>query len=74
MCDFMIFDIQWRAILSEDGASRELMLTPKLHVLSTYMGHVKPADTYWYLSATPEMLGLSCLKYETHFGGSLDES
>ncbi len=46
----------------------------KLHVLSTYMGHVKPADTYWYLSATPEMLGLSCLKYETHFGGSLDES
>ena len=25
-----------------------------LPVLSTYLGHVEPANTYWYLSATPE--------------------
>ena len=24
--------------------------------LSTYMGHVVPANTYWYLSAAPELL------------------
>ncbi len=27
--------------------------------LSTYLGHVKVSDTYWYLSATPELLGLA---------------
>jgi len=37
------------------------------------MGHVKPADTYWYISATPEMLNLSCTKYEKMFGGTEDE-
>jgi integrase len=24
--------------------------------LSTYLGHVSPSSTYWYLSATPELL------------------
>jgi integrase/recombinase XerD len=28
-------------------------------VLSTYLGHTKPANTYWYLTATPELLGLA---------------
>jgi integrase len=27
--------------------------------LSTYLGHVSPVSTYWYLSATPELLGLA---------------
>jgi integrase len=27
-------------------------------LLSTYLGHVNPADTYWYLSAAPELLAL----------------
>jgi integrase len=25
--------------------------------LSTYLGHVSPAESYWYLTATPELLG-----------------
>ena len=29
----------------------------RLTVLSTYLGHVDPAGTYWYLSASPELLG-----------------
>lgn len=29
-----------------------------LPLLSTYLGHVDPADTYWYLSAAPELLSL----------------
>lgn len=28
----------------------------RLPLLSTYMGHVNPASTYWYLSAAPELL------------------
>ncbi|MFI6368825.1 tyrosine-type recombinase/integrase [Nocardia sp. NPDC050630] len=28
-------------------------------LLSTWMGHVDPADTYWYISATPELLALA---------------
>jgi integrase len=27
-------------------------------LLSTYLGHVHPRDTYWYLSAVPELLAL----------------
>ena len=29
----------------------------RLPVLSTYLGHVHVADTYWYLSACPELMG-----------------
>ena len=45
----------------------------KLHLISTYMGHVKPADTYWYLSATPELLAISCALYEISFGTEVSE-
>jgi len=31
----------------------------QLPKLSTYLGHVDPAHTYWYLSAAPELLGLA---------------
>ena len=31
----------------------------RLALLSTYMGHVNPAGTYWYLSAAPELLALA---------------
>ena len=32
---------------------------PRLPLLSTYLGHVDPKSTYWYLQATPELLGLA---------------
>jgi integrase/recombinase XerD len=31
----------------------------KLPVLSTYLGHVRLKDTYWYLSVCPELMGLA---------------
>jgi len=31
----------------------------RLPALSTYLGHVDPASTYWYLSATPQLLQLA---------------
>ena len=30
----------------------------KLPLLSTYLGHVDPASTYWYLESVPELLEL----------------
>jgi integrase len=37
----------------------------RLPQLSTYLGHVHPANTYWYLSAAPELLGLAAKRLET---------
>lgn len=36
----------------------------RLPVLSTYLGHVHVADTYWYLSACPELMGLAVARLE----------
>jgi integrase len=30
-----------------------------LPLLSTYLGHSNPSHTYWYLSASPELLALA---------------
>jgi hypothetical protein len=32
--------------------------------LSTYLGHLTPAYTYWYLSAAPELLTLAAGRLE----------
>jgi integrase len=37
----------------------------KLPALSTYLGHREPASTYWYLSATPELLALAAARQDT---------
>ena len=37
-------------------------------VLSTYLGHVSPADTYWYLSASPELMTLAAERLDARFG------
>jgi integrase/recombinase XerD len=36
--------------------------------LSTYLGHVDPAATYWYLSAAPELLALAAERLELAAG------
>ncbi|PZS26198.1 MAG: integrase [Pseudonocardiales bacterium] len=38
-----------------------------LPLLSTYLGHVDPKSTYWYLSAAPELLSLVSRRLETAF-------
>jgi integrase/recombinase XerD len=35
-----------------------------LPVLSTYLGHAHVADTYWYLTAYPELMGLATRRLE----------
>jgi hypothetical protein len=36
--------------------------------LSTYVGHRDPSSTYWYLSATPELMALVSQKVEQALG------
>ncbi|MGC1406706.1 MAG: tyrosine-type recombinase/integrase [Candidatus Dormiibacterota bacterium] len=36
----------------------------RMALLSTYMGHAEPANTYWYLSAVPELLVMAAQRLE----------
>ena len=36
----------------------------RLPLLSTVLGHVHPADTFWYIEGTPELLALACERLE----------
>jgi integrase len=40
----------------------------RLPILSTYLGHGHIADTYWYLSAYPELMGLATRRLEKRWG------
>ncbi|MDN5895876.1 MAG: tyrosine-type recombinase/integrase [Nocardioides sp.] len=42
----------------QDGADVDATVA----VLATYLGHVSPASTYWYLTATPQLLELTATK------------
>ena len=46
-----------------------VQIDERIAVLSTYLGHVSPAETYWYLTATPELMGLAAERLELRFGG-----
>lgn len=35
-----------------------------LSLLSVWLGHANPADTYWYLQAAPEVAALAALRLE----------
>jgi integrase/recombinase XerD len=37
--------------------------------LSTYLGHVKVSDTYWYLSAIPELMAITAGRFEQFVAG-----
>jgi integrase/recombinase XerD len=42
----------------------------RMPVLSAYLGHAGPAATYWYLTATPELLALAAGRLETGLGSA----
>jgi integrase/recombinase XerD len=44
---------------------------PTLALLCTYLGHVDPAQTYWYLQAAPELMALAGERLERHLHGAL---
>jgi len=41
----------------------------RMPLLSTYLGHVDPASTYWYLTGVPELLGLAAQRLELDLAG-----
>lgn len=41
----------------------------RLTLLSTWLGHVHPGNTYWYLSASPELMAVAGRRLETHLAG-----
>lgn len=41
----------------------------RLALLATYLGHVNPAASYWYLSAAPELLSLAADRLDRNQGG-----
>jgi integrase len=43
----------------QDGQAR-------LTLLSTWLGHVHPASTYWYLCASPELMAVAGQRLEHH--------
>jgi integrase/recombinase XerD len=47
-----------------DGADVPALL-PRL---STYLGHTNPRDTFWYLSASPELLALAGQRLDIYLG------
>jgi integrase len=47
-----------------DGAD----VVANMPLLSTYLGHVHPANTYWYLSAAPELLALVAARLDAAEG------
>ncbi len=47
-----------------DGAD----IDQKIPLLSTYLGHKKPSDTYWYLTAIPELLTQATMRLEKQLG------
>lgn len=42
----------------------------QLTLLSTWLGHVHPRHTYWYLSAAPELMAVAGQRLETHLAES----
>jgi integrase len=46
----------------QDGQTR-------LTLLSTWLGHVHPGSTYWYLSASPELMAIAGQRLDTHLAG-----
>jgi integrase len=45
----------------------------KILALATYLGHAKVTDTYWYLSAVPELMTITSRRFE-HFARPERES
>ena len=59
---FVVSSMQQAYAAGQDGQTR-------LTLLATWLGHVHPADTYWYLSASPELMALAATRLETHRAG-----
>lgn len=51
-----------------DGYANGEDVGPRLALLATYLGHIDPGKTYWYLEAAPELMALAAQRLERHLG------
>lgn len=42
----------------------------RLPLLSTFLGHIRPASTFWYLSASPELMAIAAERLDVTFGAT----
>jgi len=49
-----------------DAYRKKKNIDRELHILSVYLGHVKVSSTYWYLTATSELLEHVSLAFEKY--------
>jgi len=54
------FAVRRLTLWHEQGAD----IDQRMLALSTYMGHVKISNTYWYLSGVPELMALAGIRFE----------
>ena len=47
-----------------DWYANDLDVQARLPLLTTHMGHVTPASTYYYLTAAPDLLALAARRLE----------
>jgi integrase/recombinase XerD len=52
-----------------DWYSRGVDVNKHLPYLSVFLGHAKPQCTYWYLTATPELLSKAGSRFESYVNG-----
>lgn len=60
------FAVQRLVLWHRDGVD----VQSRLPELSVYLGHVCPQATYWYLTATPELLAAAATKFESFVGAT----
>lgn len=51
-----------------DAYARGHDIDRHVHALSVYLGHAKVSDTYWYLSAVPELMAVTSRRFEQFAG------
>jgi len=66
-----IHDLRHRFAIStlQKWYKSRINVDQRLPELATYLGHVHVRDTYWYLSATPELLKLATARLQRRKGG-----
>jgi integrase len=63
------FAVRRLVLWHEQGAD----MSQRMLALSTYLGHVKVSNTYWYLTGVPELMGLIGQRFE-RFAGPVEIS
>jgi integrase len=61
------FAVDRLAAWTRDGCDVHLQLP----ALAVYLGHVRPQDTYWYLTAAPHVLEPAAARFEKYADGSV---